>query len=124
MNLLAGVAKQLGIHLRQRRHIYLVAAQRKLALAVVFHRRDTLHHFAENIFAITKLCTIRVWRLAAGNDSRAAGSQKRFSHQPLRDQAIQINRLRKLLLLDILAIRMRHVNRSRPNQHRLPPISE
>ena len=39
-------------------------------------------------------------------------SRLRTSRQPLGNRAVEINRFRKLLLLDELTIRMRNMNRS------------
>src|SRR5260370_20879795 len=50
-----------------------------------------------------------------------------FSHSArelLRDLAVQINCVRKLLLLDVLTLSMRDLNRSWPDQQRLTPVAE
>src|SRR3984957_20763302 len=50
--------------------------------------------------------------------------QSRSAQELLCDSAIQINRLRQLPLLDVLAVGVRHMNRSRTEQQRFAPVGE
>src|SRR5258707_15268781 len=58
---------------------------------------------------------------ASQDESRPFSNSAR---ELLRDLRVQINCVRKLLLLDVLTLSMRDVNRSWPDQQRLTPVAE
>ena len=64
------------------------------------------------------------WRDLLFPTSKLFSASHRSAQKPLRDLAVQIDRLRQLLLLDVLAVGMRHMNRSRTDQQRLAPVGE